>query len=69
MSSAPVVRQQALATPAEVADYLGGDFSEKTLANWRSQGKGPEYMKVGRHVRYRWTAVEAWLAEQVKTAV
>lgn len=68
MGVASASRQQSLATPGEVAEFLGGDFSEKTLANWRSDGKGPKYHKIGRHVRYRWTDVNAWLDEQSKTA-
>lgn len=55
----------ALATAAEVATFLGGEFSEKTLANWRSQGKGPKYIKLssgrGGSVRYHWSDVHAWL--------
>ena len=35
-----------------------------TLAQWRYLGKGPDYIRVGRHVRYRPEAVEAWLAAQ-----
>jgi excisionase family DNA binding protein len=56
------VRPEPLASPAEVAKVLG--IPEKTLAQWRSQDKGPEYSKVGRHVRYDWADVNAWLAEQ-----
>jgi predicted DNA-binding transcriptional regulator AlpA len=67
MSRASAVRQESLATPAEVAAYLGGEFSEKTLANWRSAGKGPLYVKLGGgRVRYRWSAVNAWVDEQSK---
>jgi predicted DNA-binding transcriptional regulator AlpA len=62
-ASAPTA-QRSLATPGEVADFLGGDFSEKTLANWRSDGKGPKYHKIGRHVRYDWADVMEWLAER-----
>lgn len=51
-----------LATPPEVAAYLG--VPVKTLAEWRSQGKGPEWRKVGRHARYRWESVESWLDRQ-----
>jgi excisionase family DNA binding protein len=51
-----------LATTTEVADYL--QIPPHTLDQWRSQGKGPHYMKVGRHVRYRWTDVDAWLRKQ-----
>lgn len=51
-----------LATPPEVAEYLG--IPVKTLAEWRSQGKGPEWRKVGRHARYRWADVEKWVDAQ-----
>lgn len=53
-------KPQPLATNAEVAEVLG--VPEKTLREWRSRGVGPEYLKVGRYVRYRWSAVNAWLA-------
>jgi hypothetical protein len=51
--------QQPLAPSAEVAWFLG--IPEKTLAEWRSRGLGPDYLKIGRYVRYRWSAVNAWL--------
>lgn len=53
----------SLATPEEVAAYLN-DIPVKTLAKWRSEGTGPRYTKVGRHVRYDWPDVRAWLARQ-----
>lgn len=34
-----------LLTPAELAAMLG--MSPRTLANWRSIGKGPPYVKIG----------------------
>jgi excisionase family DNA binding protein len=59
-------KPERLGSPHEVAEVLG--MPEKTLAEWRSQGKGPGYVKVGRYVRYHWSAVNAWLAErEVKT--
>ncbi len=62
----------ALATAAEVAAFLGGDFSEKTLANWRSAGKGPKYIKLsngrGGSIRYDWSDVHAWLIAQRRAA-
>ncbi len=51
-----------LATPGQVADHL--QKPEKTLAEWRSRGIGPRYLKVGRDVRYRWGGDEEWLAGQ-----
>lgn len=35
-----------------------------TLEVWRSLGRGPRYLKLGRSVRYRKRDVERWLAEQ-----
>ena len=39
-------------SPQELADSEICRFSTGTLANWRSQGKGPRYYKVGRKVLY-----------------
>jgi excisionase family DNA binding protein len=50
---------RALAKPAEVAEFLG--VPEPTLAQWRYAGSGPAWSKVGRHIRYRWENVEAWV--------
>jgi hypothetical protein len=52
-----------LATPEDVATFLN-NIPLKTLAQWRSKGIGPEYRKIGRHVRYDWADVHAWLASQ-----
>lgn len=35
----------------------------RTLATWRHRGQGPPWVKVGRFVRYRRTAIETWLDE------
>ena len=42
----------------EVERALG--ISEKTLANWRSQGRGPIYYKLGGKVRYEVSDLEDW---------
>jgi excisionase family DNA binding protein len=64
-NAAPLVR------PDEFAAELG--IPGKTLAEWRSRGLGPAYVKVGRHVRYRREAIDKWLEGQTrqpdKTAV
>jgi excisionase family DNA binding protein len=41
------------------ARVLGLDH--RTLEQWRYQGKGPAYLKVGRQVRYRRDDLDAWL--------
>ncbi|MBA3859105.1 MAG: DNA-binding protein [Cyanobacteria bacterium PR.023] len=52
----------ALGTSAEVAEFL--NCEEVTVRTWRRTGKGPRFIRVGRLVRYRWSDVEAWLAER-----
>jgi hypothetical protein len=51
--------------PPEVAEHLG--IPLRTLGQWRYLGTGPQFLKIGRHVRYRWGDVEAWLATQSRT--
>jgi excisionase family DNA binding protein len=53
---------RALATRAEVAEYLG--VPTQTLGAWAYQGTGPKYRRIGRHARYRWSDVDSWLANQ-----
>lgn len=33
-----------------------------TLATWRGEGKGPDYVKLGKGVFYRFEDVKAWVA-------
>lgn len=51
-----------LHTLAEVADLLR--VPPATLRYWRHLGSGPRSFRVGRHVRYYRTDVEAWLRAQ-----
>ncbi len=45
--------------PPNAGIYLGR--SEKTLAQWRSRGTGPKFIKRGR-VWYRRSDLDSWLA-------
>lgn len=51
-----------LMTLAELSEMLG--IPVNTLYGWRCRGEGPPGYRIGRHVRYRRTAVEAWLQTQ-----
>jgi predicted DNA-binding transcriptional regulator AlpA len=51
-----------LLSPDDLSDLLG--LPTATLANWRSAGKGPPYLRLGRHVRYVQLEVDEWLAAQ-----
>jgi excisionase family DNA binding protein len=49
-------------TLAEVAAELR--VPAETLRKWRTQGTGPRAAKVGKHLRYRRSEVDRWLAER-----
>jgi predicted DNA-binding transcriptional regulator AlpA len=44
----------------DAAGFIG--VSTRTLQKWRQVGGGPTYSKIGRLVRYRQSALEAFLA-------
>lgn len=48
-----------LLSPAELATYLA--IPVQTIYQWRHRGEGPPGYRVGRHVRYRWSDIQAWL--------
>lgn len=56
-----------LLSPTELAEYL--KIPVKTIYNWRSEGTGPRGIRVGRHVRFRRTDIEAWLDRNVEGGV
>ncbi|MCT1716385.1 helix-turn-helix transcriptional regulator [Dermabacter hominis] len=48
--------------PSTAAEMLG--LSRGTLANWRAEGRGPRYIKLGKDVLYRVSDIESWLDAQ-----
>jgi predicted DNA-binding transcriptional regulator AlpA len=53
-----------LISPTELANMLG--ITTGALANNRSAGKGPRYVKLGKQVFYRKTDVQAWIDTNVR---
>lgn len=52
-------------TTAQLSDRWG--MQKQTLANWRVQGKGPKFLKVGnKKVLYALEDVEQWEKENIK---
>lgn len=47
-------------TPAELVTRWRGQVNTRTLANWRSTGQGPKFIKIGGKVLYRVADVEAY---------
>lgn len=46
----------------ELADYLG--LPARTIYAWRTEGKGPRGVRLGKHVKFLVSDVQAWLAAQ-----
>jgi Helix-turn-helix domain len=49
---------EALLLPQEAAKFL--HRTNQTLADWREQGGGPHFMRVGRRILYRTSALTAF---------
>ncbi|WP_244931098.1 helix-turn-helix domain-containing protein [Nocardioides sp. W7] len=49
-----------LLSPEQVSQMLGG-VPVGSLKRWRTERQGPTCLHIGRHVRYRRSAVEEWL--------
>lgn len=47
-------------SPGQLVARWDGAIGTGTLANWRSNGKGPAFMKFGARVRYPLAKVIAW---------
>lgn len=58
-TKAPTTELTRLLTPVILAKHL--EVSTGTLANWRSAGTGPKYIRLSGVVRYRVDAVEKWI--------
>jgi excisionase family DNA binding protein len=51
-----------LLSTQELAEETG--VPERTLSQWAYMGRGPAYLKIGKHRRYRREDVDAWLEAQ-----
>lgn len=54
--------QQLAARPKAAAGMLG--VAERTLEEWRRQGRGPRWIRAGRMVLYPVAGLRAWLDQQ-----
>ncbi|MGH3445711.1 MAG: helix-turn-helix transcriptional regulator [Nocardioidaceae bacterium] len=48
-----------LVTITELAEYL--DVTIKTIYEWRQSSRGPVGIRIGRHLKFRLTDVQAWV--------
>ena len=54
-------------TPNTVASRYNGAITVRTLANWRSIGQGPDYVKIGGKVMYPLASVQDWEKSRKRT--
>ncbi|MHC8354265.1 helix-turn-helix transcriptional regulator [Pseudomonas sp. LB3P81] len=54
-----------LLTNVQACELLG--LKPNTLEVWRTQGKGPQYRKIGRAIRYVESDILAWIDAQTCT--
>ena len=66
MSPETKTRPLGTLTPIEAAEFLG--FHEITLCQWRRQGRGPVWMRLGNRIRYRREDLDTWLESQKNAA-
>ncbi|MNK29169.1 hypothetical protein D3C87_475590 [compost metagenome] len=52
--------------PNDLNERWGGAVTTGTLANWRSQGNGPAFVKFGTRVLYPLDEVERWEVAQLR---
>ena len=57
------IQRLGLISEEELAAMI--DIKPHTLAVWRSEGKGPDYTRLGKSVFYRQMDVEEWIAANV----
>lgn len=61
------VMEKKFLTPVEVSERYSGAIDVRTLANWRSVGKGPPFTKIGGKVLYQFDSLIEW--EQARTVL
>ncbi len=59
LAPVPPLGTDRLVSAQELATYLGVPIG--TVYSWRYRREGPPSMRIGRHLRYRWGEVQAWL--------
>lgn len=57
---ATLITDDGFLTPQQVADRYKGAITVRTLANWRSIGQGPDYVKIGGKVVYPADTLKLW---------
>lgn len=62
----PTEQEDRLLNVEDLAQFLG--VPRQTIYVWRSQGTAPRAVKVGKHLRFRRSDVNAWLEQHADAA-
>lgn len=62
----PMLPPRPLASMEDITAYLG--VTKQTVYQWSSRGRGPRLIRVGRHLKARWSDLESWLDAQTVNA-
>lgn len=57
------MKNKEFLTVDELVDRWGGARKRQTLANWRTRGEGPKFLRVGRTVVYPLADLREWERE------
>jgi len=58
-ATTPTQMTDSLMTPDELGDYL--QIPKATIYKWHSEHRGPTAIKIGKHLRFLRTDIDAWL--------
>ena len=62
-----VKRDPSFLNTTQAARYVGC-VSSHSLRRWRSEGRGPSYLRVGRNIFYRVSDLDTWVESQIHIA-
>jgi hypothetical protein len=57
-------RSKQYLSPQEVSERYDGNISVRTLANWRTTGSGPKFIKLGGNIAYPIDKLVEWESAQ-----
>jgi len=58
------VQDDVLIAAASVPEYIG--LKTQTLARWRHEGFGPQWVRMGRRIFYRSSDLRAWVESRIR---
>jgi predicted DNA-binding transcriptional regulator AlpA len=63
---AQALREMTYLNTVQAADYVNMSTQFLEIARYKADGTGPEYVKLARAVRYKLSALDAWMMSHVK---